>query len=112
MDETEKLRDAPAMLMEESIYRRMLGNDPTSRAFLELAKLYWTQDGFDEVIPVLERGLEFYPDDLAARQLLAKAYLKTGRTLEAVAELEKAAARLDDLASIYLDLGQIYYQQR
>ncbi|MBF0495074.1 MAG: tetratricopeptide repeat protein [Deltaproteobacteria bacterium] len=112
MDETEKLRDDPAMLMEESVYRRMLEKDPTSRVFSELANLFWTQDRFDEVISVLERGVELYPDDLAARRLLSKAYLKTGRMLEAMAELEKVAVRLDNLASIYLDLGQIYYHQR
>ena len=60
-----------------------------------------------QAIPVLEKSLRLEPGLLVAESSLAKAYLETGRSKEAIPHL-KAALSLDHDGALYYDLARAY----
>jgi tetratricopeptide (TPR) repeat protein len=99
---------------KERIHRlkSVLEGDPASVAFFPLSKVLYSAGAVDEAVQVLERGLSYHPEFVAARLDLAHIYHQTGRDDNAINQLEKAvsldlynANALKDLAVILLEQG-------
>src|SRR5688572_30161821 len=69
--------------------RRKLEKDPGSRLFAQLAEELRKDGKLDEAISVASKGLEKNPNYPSARLTLARAFLDSGRPLEARPELEQ-----------------------
>jgi hypothetical protein len=98
----------------ERIHRlkSVLEGDPASVAFFPLSKVLYSAGAVDEAIEVLERGLTYHPEFVAARLDLAHIYHQTGRDDNAINQLEKAVSldlysvnTLKELVTILLEQG-------
>jgi len=65
-----------------------------------------------EVIQGCLRALAIYPDDTRLRRLLAEAYLETGFTGRAEAELDRVASDIRKLATVYKLQAKTYIRQK
>lgn len=79
---------------KERIHRlkSVLEGDPASVAFFPLSKVLYSAGAVDEAIQVLERGLAYHPEFVAARLDLAHIYHQTGRDDNAINQLEKVVS--------------------
>jgi len=59
-------------------------------------------------LPALEKAVAAKPADVRARQVLADAYLGTGRPMDAVAQLRAASAAAPQNPGVWYALGQAY----
>lgn len=104
MDEQAKLR----YLKDIDYFSAKLESNPASKVFMPLALAYLRLDKFDEVINVCQAGLDHNPDYIAAKTVMAQAFLGKGLREEAkgllieVATLNKNNYRSNKL------LGEIY----
>jgi len=99
---------------KERIHRlkSVLEGDPASVAFFPLSKVLYSAGAVDEAVQVLERGLSYHPEFVAARLDLAHIYHQTGRDDNAINQLEKAVSldsynvnALKELVVILLEQG-------
>lgn len=104
MDEKTRAR----YLKDIEYFSKKLEEEPDSKVFMPLAIAYLKLGKYDEVIDVCIKGLDKNPNYLAAKTILAQAYLEKGMINEAkvllveVATLEKSNYRANKL------LGDIY----
>ena len=88
-----------------------VSENPGSRLFLELARVYREQGRRDQAVRVLERGLVLRPEEVAARRLLAQVLLEGGDKEGALRQLRLAAQELARHAGVFHDLAAILEQQ-
>jgi tetratricopeptide (TPR) repeat protein len=93
--------------------RRRVEQDSTSPLFVGLAEECRAAGRLPEAIQALEKGLHVHPHYVSAQVALARAYLETGRTDEAVAMFTTVLASdrgnlvsARSLADIYLSRGE------
>jgi tetratricopeptide (TPR) repeat protein len=72
---------------------RVDANSP--RAFLSLAQLYYDDRKYREAARAAEQARKLDPSELGASRLLARSYLRTGRTVDAIAVFKQALATLE-----------------
>jgi len=92
--------------------RRRVEQDSTSPLFVGLAEEYRAAGNLPAAIRALEKGLQVHPQYVTAQVALARAYLESGRTDDAVAMFARALATdrgnlvsARSLADIYLSRG-------
>jgi hypothetical protein len=92
-------------------YRKILLEDPTSRIFVELAEVLYSQGHFQEVIEVCRQGLKLHPTNKRARVMLGLALWREGDSLESERELTIVQKDLEKNAPIYKVLAEIRWQK-
>jgi len=99
--------------MENSndIFGRILGNGPSQNTvFLVLRKM--KEEGeFGQVISECLKALNFYPNDIQLRTLLAETYLEMGIIGQAERELDRITSDIKNLVSAYKLQAEIYARQ-
>ena len=99
--------------MENSneIFGRILGNGPSQNTvFLVLRKM--KEEGrFGEVVSECLKALNFYPNDVRLRTLLAESYLEMGIIGQAERELDRTTSDIKNLISAYKLKAKIYTRQ-
>jgi predicted Zn-dependent protease len=65
-------------------YEQMLGQDPTSTVFVELAKALLEKGDHPRAIEVCQTGLSHHKDSVVGRVLWGKALINLGRPAEAM----------------------------
>ncbi|MCD6296408.1 MAG: tetratricopeptide repeat protein [Deltaproteobacteria bacterium] len=100
--------------MENSndIFGRILGNGPSQNTvFLVLRKM--KEEGeFGQVISECLKALNFYPNDIQLRTLLAETYLEMGIMGQAERELDRITSDIKNLVSAYKLQADIYTRQK
>jgi tetratricopeptide (TPR) repeat protein len=100
--------------MENSndIFSRILGSGPSQNTvFLVLGKI--KEEGrFGEVITECLKALDFYPNDIRLRTLLAETYLEMGFIGQAERELDRITSDIKNLISAYKLQADIYTRQK
>ena len=104
MDEASKLR----YLKEVDYFSAKFENDPSSKIFLPLALAYLRLGKFDEVITVCQSGLDHNPDYIAAKTVMAQAFLGKGLKEEAKGLLIEVATLNPSNYKANKLLGDIY----
>ncbi len=104
MDEASKLR----YLKEVDYFSSKLENDPGSKVFLPLALAYLRLGKFDEAITVCQSGLDHNPDYVAAKTIMAQAFLGKGLKEEAKGLLIEVATLNSSNYKANKLLGDIY----
>jgi Tfp pilus assembly protein PilF len=104
MDEQVRLR----YLKDIEYFSNKFEKNPKSKVFMPLALAYLKLGKLDEAIDVCQRGLDLNPDYIAAKTIMAQAFLEKGMKEEAkgllieIATLNKSNYRANKL------LGEIY----
>ena len=75
---------------------RRLSNDPGSRAFVELARLYHVEGRLEEAARLCADGVRRHPDYLSARVLLGRIYFDMGLLEEARETMDFVLERAPD----------------
>lgn len=75
-------------------YELVLATDPSSTAFVELAKAYLAQGDHEKAIAVCQQGINHHPDSIVGRVLWGKALISVGRAAEAMRQFD-AATNID-----------------
>jgi tetratricopeptide (TPR) repeat protein len=100
--------------MENSndIFGRILGSGPSQNTvFLVLRKI--KEEGrLGEVITECLKALDFYPNDIRLRTLLAESYLEMGFIGQAERELDRITSDIKNLISAYKLQADIYTRQK
>ena len=107
LDQLGKRRDAQAML------RRTLELDPNHPDAMNYLGYMDAETGenLPEAVSLIGRALEIDPDNGAYLDSLGWVYCKMGRLDDAVAQLERAAERLDTDPVIFDHLGEAYFSR-
>lgn len=92
-------------------YRKILVEDPTSRIFVDLAEVLYSQGHFRQVIEVCRRGLELHPTSNRARVLLGLALWREGDPVRSEQELTSVQNELEKNAPIYQVLAEIHWRK-
>lgn len=104
MDENQKAR----YLRDIEYFSKRLEENPKSKVFMPLAMAYLKLEKFDEVIEVCTKGLDNNPDYIAAKTILAQAFLGKGMLNEAKGLLLEVATFSRDNYRANKLLGEIY----
>jgi len=83
------------------IYDEIVDKIATPKARLILLEILKGEGKPDRVIKACLKALEFLPDDISIRKLLAETYFEQGSIKLAEIELEKITKQINDLSSIY-----------
>ena len=94
------------------IFGRILGSGPSQNTvFLVLSKI--KEEGrFGEVITECLKALDFYPNDISLRNLLAETYLEMGFIGQAERELDRITSDIKNLIPAYKLQAEIYIRQK
>jgi tetratricopeptide (TPR) repeat protein len=93
--------------------RRTIELEPTHADAMNYLGYMDAEEGVNlsEARALIERALEFDPDNGAFVDSLGWVYFKMGKLEEAIEQLERAAARLDDDPVIFDHLGDAYFKR-
>lgn len=89
-------------IFEKEMQRRIF----TGFAFDELVRIYKESKKYDRLVDVCERAMAAQPEDITLLGELGDAYLKAGRTGDAVSIFEKMTVMEPDASSFFCSLGQ------
>lgn len=95
----------------DSIYNEITDNIATPRSSLLLIKILKEEGKPERVTKACLKALEFFPDDIYIRRLLAETYFEQKVTGLAEQELAKLSEQIDDLSSIYKLQAELFRKQ-
>ncbi len=99
------------MTIPEEFYEQILTNAPSSDTQLLILSRLKEEGRAKRVVQGCIKALDFAPDDLRIRRLLAESYLETGLLSQAEAELDKVLSSVHDLLSLYKLQAELYTKQ-
>jgi len=97
------------MFLDERIkcYEEILEQDPSSKLFFPLAKLYFEKQDFEKSISVLSAGLEKHPDHFEARLFLIELLTKSHQKDKAISHIRKVEELLISYPSFWRNWAEI-----
>lgn len=95
-------------LKDIEYFSKKLEDEPKSKVFMPLAMAYLKLEKYDEAIEIASNGLDLNPEYLAAKTLLAEAFLGKGMLNEAKGLLVEVAAFSESNYKAQKYLGEIY----
>jgi len=84
----------------DEIYDEILNKPVTPRASLLLIKGLKEEGKRQMVVKACQKALEFFPDDISIRRLLAETYVEEGSIDLAQKELTRLCEQIDELSSV------------
>jgi cellulose synthase operon protein C len=93
-------------------YRKILGADPASMVFVELAKALLDAGEPDEAIVTCQAGLEHHPDSIVGHVLWGRALIDLGRPDEAMDQFDRAMGLDPDNPYAYNLIGEVLLHRR
>ena len=100
------------MTSQDALYDQILRRGASSETLRILLSELKKEGNPRRVIQECIKAIQIYPQDPFLRELLAEAYLEAGFISQAEMELERLTSQLDDMASLYKRLADIYRKQR
>jgi len=100
------------MAEHNDFFEKLLSHGPSAESVFLILSRMKDEGRLKEVVQMCIRFLTLYPDDVRLRPLLAESYAEMGFFTLAGTELETVAAMIDDMASVYRLLADIYAKQR
>lgn len=100
------------MTENDEFLEEILNRGPSSGSLFLILTRMKDEGRLNKVVQACLRFLTLYPDDVRLRTLLAESYAEMGFITLAGTELEKVAAMIDDMASAYRLLADIYARQQ
>jgi len=100
------------MAEHEEFLEEILNRGPSAGSLVLILERMKEEGRLNEVVQACLRFLTLYPDDVRLRTLLAESYAQMGFFTLAGIECEKASAMIDDVASVYRLLADIYARQQ
>jgi tetratricopeptide (TPR) repeat protein len=100
--------------MENSndIFGRILGSGPSQNTIFLVLRKIKEEGRFGEVLNECLKALDFYPNDIRLRTLLAETYLEMGFIGQAERELDRITSDIKNLISAYKLQADIYTRQK
>jgi len=92
-------------------YEQMLGQDPTSTVFVELAKALLEKGDHTRAIEVCQTGLTHHKDSVVGRVLWGKALISLGRPAEAMEQFDGAIGIDKENPYAYNLIGEVLLQK-
>jgi tetratricopeptide (TPR) repeat protein len=92
-------------------YEQMLGQDPTSTVFVELAKALLEKGDHPRAIEVCQTGLTHHKDSVVGRVLWGKALINLGRPAEAMEQFDAAIGIDKENPYAYNLIGEVLLQK-
>lgn len=92
-------------------YEQILAEDPTSTAFVELAKVLLEQGDAARALAVCEQGISHHARSVVGRVLGGKALIQLGRPAEAMEQFDKAVGVDRDNPHAYNLIGEVLLQK-
>ncbi|HYV44770.1 MAG TPA: tetratricopeptide repeat protein [Myxococcaceae bacterium] len=92
-------------------YEQMLGQDPTSTVFVELAKALLEKGDHPRAIEVCQTGLTHHKDSVVGRVLWGKALVNLGRPAEAMEQFDAAIGIDKENPYAYNLIGEVLLQK-
>jgi len=83
------------------IYDEIVDKIATPKARIILLEILKREGQPDRVIKACLKALEFFPDDISIRKILAETYFEMGSIELAEIELEKISKQIDELSTIF-----------
>jgi tetratricopeptide (TPR) repeat protein len=96
---------------EIAALKERLEANPKSRSFLQLAEAYLERGDTDKALPLLTRGVEFYPYYLAARITLGQVQKEHGESDEAIKNFEFVTRTIPDNLIAQKNLALLYFRK-
>ena len=90
----------------------ILKDDPSSKCFSTLAKIYLEQKEWKKAKELCERGLKHHPETPSAHYVLAKVASHEGKLEEAEKHIEKALEIDPNNATFYRELGDLHKKNK
>jgi len=100
------------MTGQDALYDQILKRGASSETLRILLSELKKEGNPGKVIQECIRALQIYPQDPFLRRLLAESYLEAGFLSQAEMELERLTSQIDEQASLYKQLADIYRKQR
>jgi len=99
------------MTVLDEIYNEIINKPATPRASLILIKTLKEEGKPERVINACLKVLEFFPDDINLRRLLAETYFEQGLIQPAEAELEKLHKQIAELSSVFKLQAELFRKE-
>ncbi|MCL4461061.1 MAG: tetratricopeptide repeat protein [Nitrospirae bacterium] len=93
-----------------ALEERLEGN-PKSRSFLQLAEAYLESGAVEKALPLLNKGVEYYPYYLAARITLGQVQKSQGLLDDALRNFEFVTRTIPDNLVAQKNLADIYFRK-
>lgn len=95
----------------DEIYDEIIDKIVTPKASLILIKILKEEGKTEKVIKACLKALEFFPDDINLRRLLAETYFEQGLIQPAETELEKLHQQIRELSSIFKVQAELFRKE-
>jgi len=95
----------------DDIYNEVIDRPATPSASLALIKILKKEGKPDKVIEACRKVLEFFPDDINIRRLLAETYSEQGLTQLAGTELEILHKQISGLSSVFKFQAELFKKE-
>jgi tetratricopeptide (TPR) repeat protein len=96
----------------DPFFNEILANGPSAGTLFLILSRMKENGQIKEVIQECLKALSVHPNDIHIRTLLAESYFEEGQISQAESELEKVAARIDNLISAYILQAEIFISQK
>jgi tetratricopeptide (TPR) repeat protein len=93
------------------IYNEILNKPVTPTASLLLIKILKENGKPEMVIKACLKALEFFPDNIDIRKVLAETYFEKGSSELAEKELEKLCQQIDELSSVFKLRAELFIKE-
>jgi tetratricopeptide (TPR) repeat protein len=95
----------------DEIYDEILNKPVTPRASLLLIKGLKEEGKRQMVIKACQKALEFFPDDISIRRVLAETYVEEGSIDLAQKELTRLCEQIDELSSVLKLQAEVFIEE-
>ena len=95
----------------DEIYDEILNKPVTPRASLLLIKGLKEEGKRQMVVKACQKALEFFPDDISIRRLLAETYVEEGSIDLAQKELTRLCEQIDELSSVLKLQAEVFIEE-
>ncbi len=95
----------------DEIYDEIIDKIATPKASFILIKILKEEGKTEKVIKACLKALEFFPDDINLRRLLAETYFEQGLIQPAETELEKLHQQIRELSSIFKVQAELFRKE-
>jgi tetratricopeptide (TPR) repeat protein len=95
----------------DEIYDEILNKPATPRASLLVIKGLKEEGKREMVIKACQKALEFFPDDISIRRVLAETYVEEGSIDLAQKELTRLCEQIDELSSVLKLQAEVFIEE-
>ncbi|MDQ1333074.1 MAG: hypothetical protein QG552_24 [Thermodesulfobacteriota bacterium] len=105
-------KEGSIMMEHDKLFEEILDHGPSAGSLVLILARMKEEGRLNQVVRACIRFLTLYPDDVRLRTLLAESYAEIGFIALAESEFEKVGVMIDQMASAYRSLAEIYAREQ